>query len=79
MPHSLTATILPLQLDMEKRQNSEHVYRFVAALQKPYGRKPKPEDAVGDFVVQVAQDMRMAVGGARYYLRWATEHGVEQT
>jgi hypothetical protein len=41
--------------------------------------KPRPEDAIGGFTVQVAQDMRMSVGGARYYIRWATEHDGQQT
>jgi hypothetical protein len=34
--------------------------------------KPKAEDADGDFKIRVAQDMRMSVGGARYYIRLAS-------
>jgi hypothetical protein len=52
------------------QENSERVQRFIDAFEKLYGRKPLPEDAVGDFTVQVAQDMRIRVGGARYYIRW---------
>jgi hypothetical protein len=61
------------------QENSERVQRFIDAFEKLYGRKPRPEDAIGDFTVQVAQDMRMSVGGARYYLRWAAEHEEKQT
>jgi hypothetical protein len=57
----------------EKQESSRRVYRFIDAFSKRYGRKPQPEDAVGDFAVQVARDLQMHVGGARYYLRWATE------
>ena len=60
------------------QENSERVQRFIDAFEKLYGRKPRPEDAIGDFTVQVAQDMRMSVGGARYYLRRATEHEEKQ-
>ena len=56
---------------VEKQENSERIYRFIDAFSKLYGRKPQPEDAVGDFAVQVARDLQMHVGGARYYLRRA--------
>jgi PAS domain S-box-containing protein len=59
-------------VDIQK--DSERVQRFVVAFEKLYGRKPRREDAFGEFTAQVALDMRMSVGGARYYLRWATEH-----
>ena len=55
----------------EKQENSERVHRFIDAFSKLYGRKPQLEDAVGDFAVQVARDLQMHVGGARYYLRRA--------
>jgi hypothetical protein len=55
------------------QNNTERVDRFVQAFEKLYGRKPKAEDAVGDFKIQVAQDMRMSVGGARYYIRSSSE------
>ena len=60
-----------VQVDLQK--NSERVDRFIEAFEKRYGRKPRPEDAEGNFTVQVAQDMEMSVGGARYYIRAATE------
>jgi len=28
----------------------------------------------GNFTIRVAQEMQMSVGGARYYIRMATEH-----
>jgi hypothetical protein len=55
------------------QEEGERIHRFVQAFEKLYGRKPRPEDAVGNFTVQVAQDMEMSVGGARYYIRAATE------
>ncbi len=55
-------------------ENEQRIYRFIEAFEKLYGRKPKPEDAESDFKIQVAQDMQMSVGGARYYIRLATEH-----
>jgi len=55
------------------QENTQRVDRFIEAFEKLYGRKPKPEDAEGNFKVQVAQDMQISVGGARYYLRLATE------
>jgi len=61
------------------QKNTERVHRFIEAFQKLYGRKPKPEDAEGNFKIQVAQDMQMSVGGARYYLRLAAEHEKEDT
>ena len=58
-------------IPVEEPENSERVNRFIAAFSKLYGRKPQLEDTVGDFAVQVARDLQMHVGGARYYLRWA--------
>ena len=55
------------------QRNTERVHRFIEAFEKLYGRKPKSEDAEGDFKIQVAQDMQMSVGGARYYIRLATK------
>jgi hypothetical protein len=55
------------------QENSERVQRFIDAFEKLYGRKPRPEDVVGDFTVQVARDFRMRVGAAHYYIRRATE------
>jgi hypothetical protein len=54
------------------QSDTERVHRFIEAFEKLYGRKPKAEDADGDFKIQVAQDMRMSVGGARYYIRLAS-------
>jgi len=47
----------------------ERVRRFIEAFEDTYKRKPRVEDAEGDFMRKVAQDMHMSVGGARYYLR----------
>ena len=58
---------------MGTQKNSERVNRFIEAFEKLYGRKPRPEDAEGNFTIQVAQDMEMSVGGARYYIRADTE------
>jgi hypothetical protein len=58
---------------VELQKDSDRVDRFIAAFEKLYGRKPRPEDAQGNFTVHVAQDMQMSVGGARYYIRAATE------
>jgi hypothetical protein len=44
-----------------------------------YGRKPKPEDAEGDFKMRVAEDMQMSVGWASYYLRSAAEEAEKGT
>jgi len=55
------------------QEDADRVHRFIDAFEKLYGRKPKPEDAEGNFTLQVAQDMEMTVGGARYYIRAATE------
>lgn len=52
----------------------ERVRRFIEVFEDIYKRKPTIEDAEGDFRRQVAQDMHMSVGGARYYLRLAVEH-----
>jgi hypothetical protein len=56
------------------QDNRLRIDRFIEAFEKLYGRKPKWEDAQGDFRIRVAQDMQMSVGGARYYLRLAAEH-----
>jgi len=61
------------QAQVELQKDSDRVHRFIAAFERLYGRKPRPEDAQGNFTVQVAQDMEMSVGGARYYIRAATE------
>jgi len=61
-------------IQVETQKNSERVHRFVEAFEKLYGRKPRPEDAEGNFTIQVAQDMQMSVGGARYYIHLATQH-----
>jgi hypothetical protein len=53
-------TIRVLNMPEEK----ERIYRFIAAFEERYGRKPKLEDAEGDFKLQVARDMQMSVGGA---------------
>jgi hypothetical protein len=58
---------------VEIQDNMERVDRFIEAFEKLYGRKPNAEDADGDFKIQVAQDMQMSVGGARYYIRLASE------
>lgn len=58
---------------VEMQREPERVHRFIEAFEKLYGRKPRPEDAEGNFTIQVAQDMEMSVGGARYYIRAATE------
>ena len=58
---------------VEMQREPERVHRFIEAFEKLYGRKPSPEDAEGNFTIQVAQDMEMSVGGARYYIRAATE------
>ena len=63
---------------METLNNSERVHRFIEAFEKLYGRKPRPEDAEGTFTIQVAQDMQMSVGGARYYIRMATKGETEK-
>jgi hypothetical protein len=57
---------------VELQREIDRVHRFVAAFEKLYGRKPRPEDATGNFTVQVAQDMEMSVGGTRYYIRLAS-------
>jgi hypothetical protein len=49
---------------MEMQNNTERVDRFIEAFEKLYGRKPKAEDADGDFKTQVAQDMQMSVGAS---------------
>ena len=58
---------------MELPRETDRLQRFVAAFEKLYGRQPSSEDAKGNFTAQVAQDMEMSVGGARYYIRAATE------
>ena len=52
---------------VEMQEEPERVHRFIEAFEKLYGRKPRPKDAEGNFTIQVAQDMEMSVGGARYY------------
>ena len=59
---------------VELQKDSNRVHRFIEAFEKLYGRKPRAEDADGNFAAQVAQDMEMSVGGARYYIREATEN-----
>jgi hypothetical protein len=68
-------TIRVLNMPEEK----ERIYRFIVAFEERYGRKPKVEDAEGDFKLQVARDMQMSVGGARYYLRLAAEQDNKET
>jgi hypothetical protein len=60
-------------------EDTRRVHRFIEAFEKLYGRKPKPEDAEGDFKNQVAEDMQMSVGGARDYLRLAAEQEKKET
>jgi len=55
------------------QETTDRVQRFIEAFEILYGRKPEREDAEGDFKVQVARDMQMSVGGARYYLRLAIQ------
>ena len=64
----------------EMQESTERVDRFIEALEKLYGRKPKRDDAEGDFKIRVARDMQTSVGGARYYLRLATndEHSKKE-
>ena len=63
----------PRQGLVELQKDSDRVHRFIAAFERLYGRKPRVEDVKGNFTVQVAQDMEMSVGGARYSIRAATE------
>jgi hypothetical protein len=63
----------PRWVHVELQKDLDRVHRFIAAFEKLYGRKPRLEDAIGNFTVRVAQDMEMSVGGARYYIRAATE------
>jgi hypothetical protein len=63
---------------MEMQNNTGRVDRFIEAFEKLYGRKPKAEDADGDFKILVAQDMQMSVGGARYYIRSSSEHKAKE-
>jgi hypothetical protein len=60
-------------------EDKKRVYRFIEAFEKLYGRKPKAEDAEGDFKHRVAEEMQMSVGGARYYLRLAAEREKNET
>ena len=57
------------------QENTQRVDRFIEAFEKLYGRKPRLEDAEGNFKIRVAEDMQISVGGARYYLRLAAERG----
>jgi hypothetical protein len=61
------------RVQLEMQPDKDHVRRFIDSFQIIYKRKPTLEDAEGDFKLRVAQDMNMSVGGARYYLRLATE------
>ena len=63
---------------VEMQNNMGRIDRFIEAFEKLYGRKPKAEDADSDFTVQVAQDMQMSVGGARYYIRLASVRKAEE-
>jgi hypothetical protein len=60
------------------QNDTERVDRFIEAIEKLSGRKPKAEDAEGDFKIQIAQDMQMSVGGARYYIRLAAERKAKE-
>jgi hypothetical protein len=60
------------------QETRERIQRFIEAFERVYGRKPKLDDAEGNFKLQVAQDMQMSVGGARYYLRLAVAHNEEE-
>jgi len=64
--------------ELEMQETKERVQRFIEAFERVYGRKPKQDDAEGNFKLQVAQDMQMSVGGARYYLRLAVTHKEEE-
>jgi len=46
---------------VEKQEHSESVNRFIDTFSKLYGRKPQPEDAVGDFAPQAARDVQMCI------------------
>jgi hypothetical protein len=63
---------------VEMQDDMERVDRFIETFEKLYGRKPNAEDADGDFKIQVAQDMQMSVGGARYYIRLASERKAKE-
>ena len=58
----------PRWVQVELQKDSDRVERFIAAFEKLYGRKPRPEDAQGNFTLHVAQNMEMSVGGARSFL-----------
>jgi hypothetical protein len=60
-------------IQVKLQKDSDRVLSFIEAFEKLYGRKPRHEDSVGTFTIQVAQEMQMSVGGARYYIRKATE------
>ena len=70
--------LLPIVNGKEMESDNERVCRFIQAFESIYKRKPTIEDAEGDFKLRVAQDMHMSVGGARYYLRLAVEHGEKE-
>ena len=61
-------------VQLEMGPDKDRIRRFIESFEKIYKRRPTLEDAEGDFKLQVAQDMDMSVGGARYYLRLAAEH-----
>jgi len=64
---------------VEMQETKERIQRLIEAFEKIYGRKPKPDDAEGNFKYKVAQDMQMSVGGAHYYLRLAAEYKEKAT
>ena len=58
----------------EMQEEADWLHSFIVAFEKLYGRKPTLDDAErNDFAILVARDMDMSVGGARYYIRAATE------
>ena len=61
-------------VQLEMGPDKDRIRRFIESFEKIYKRRPTLEDAEGDFKLQVAQDMNMSVGGARYYLRLAAEY-----
>jgi hypothetical protein len=61
-------------VQLEMGPDKDRIRRFIESFEKIYKRRPTLEDVEGDFKLQVAQDMNMSVGGARYYLRLAAEH-----
>ena len=70
---------MKVQVQLKWNQTRNEFCRFIQAFESIYKRKPTLEDAEGDFKLQVARDMQMSVGGARYYLRLAAEQESEET